>query len=142
MAQTQAKLVESLVAAIGREETIRLGREALFLVGQDIGKQTRLKLGLKDNQKDLTRAAKILYRVLGIDFHLQWRDSSNATAIIDRCFLAENYSKLTCEVLSATDEGVIKGLQPNATMKFKKYMTNGCKNCRADIHFNEMETVQ
>ena len=142
MAQTQAKLVESLVAAIGREETIRLGREALFLVGQDIGKQTRLKLGLKYNPKDLTRAAKILYRVLGIDFHLQWRDSSNATAIIDRCPLAENYSKLTCEVLSATDEGVIKGLQPNATMKFKKYMTNGCKNCRADIHFNEMETVQ
>ena len=99
-------------------------------------------MALGDNPKDLTKAAKILYRILGIEFHLEWLDKSNATVIIDRCALAEQYSKLTCEVLSATDEGVIKGLQPNLTMKFKEYMTSGCKNCRADIHFNEKETVE
>jgi hypothetical protein len=142
MAQTQSKLVEALEAAIGRKEAVRLGREALFLVGQDIGKQTHIKLGVSDNPKDLIKAAKILYRVLGIEFHLEWLDNSNAKAIIDRCALAEQYSKLTCEVLSATDEGVIKGLQPNVTMKFEEYMTSGCKNCIANIHFNEKENVE
>ena len=113
----------------------------MFSVGVKLGKQTRSKLGVSDNPKDLTKAAKILYRVLGIEFHLEWLDNSNAKAIINRCALAEQYSKLTCEVLSATDEGVIKGLQPNVTMKFEEYMTSGCKNCRADIHFNEKENV-
>jgi hypothetical protein len=111
----------------------------LFLVGQRLGIETRVKLGVGDNPKDLERAAKILYRVLGIEFHLQWLDGKNANAIIDRCALAQKYSVLTCEVLSATDEGVINGLQPNVTMKFKEYMTSGCKNCRAELHFNKKE---
>jgi len=142
MAQTHVKLVETLEAIVGHEEAVKLGREALFLVGQNLGKQTRSKLGVSDNPKDLTKAAKILYRILGIEFRLEWLDNSNAKAIIDRCALVEQYSKLTCEVLSATDEGVIKGLQPNVTMKFKEYMTSGCKNCRADIHFNEKENME
>lgn len=142
MARTHAKLVATLEATVGHEKAVKLGREALFLVGQKLGKQTRSKLGVSDNPKDLTKAAKILYRVLGIEFRLEWLDNSNAEAIIDRCALAEQYSKLTCEVLSATDEGVMKGLQPNATMKFKEYMTSGCKNCRAHIYLNEKETVE
>ena len=137
MAQTHVKLVEKLEATLGHEKAVTLGREALFLVGENLGKQTRLKLGVSDNPRDLTKAAKILYRVLGIEFHLEWLDKSNAKATINRCALSEQYSKLTCEVLSATDEGVIKGLQPNVTMKFKEYMSSGCRNCRADIHFNE-----
>jgi len=142
MAQAHAKLVETLEATVGREQAVKLGRQALFSVGQNLGKQYRIKLGVGDNPKDLTRGAKILYRVLGIDFRLKWVDNSNAEAIIDRCALAEEYSKLTCEVLSATDEGVIKGLQPNVTMNFREYMTGGCKNCRAEIHFNEKEIGQ
>jgi hypothetical protein len=142
MAQTQSKLVETLEAAIGREETLKLGRQALFSVGQELGKQIRFKLGVSDDPKDLTKAAKILYRILGIEFHLEWLDNSNAKAIIDRCPLAEQYSKLACEVLSATDEGVINGLQPKVTMKYKEFITSGCKNCRADIHFTEEVTVK
>ena len=142
MAQTHVKLVEALEAAVGHEAAVKLGREALFLVGQNLGKQTRIRLGVTDNPKDLTRAANILYRVLGIEFHLEWLDNSNAKAVIDRCALAEQYSRVTCEVLSATDEGVIKGLQPNVTMKFREYMTNGCQNCTADIHFTERMTIE
>jgi len=139
MAQTQAKLVETLEAAVGHEEAVKLGREVLFLIGQNLGKQARSRLGVSDNPKDLTKAARILYRILGIEFHTEWHDKSSATAIIDRCALAQQYSKLTCEVLSATDEGVIRGLQPNVTMKFKEYMTSGCKNCKADINLSEKE---
>ena len=134
MAQAHAKLVETLASAIGHEEAVRQGREALFLVGQDLGKQARGKLGVGDSQNDLTKAAKILYRVLGIEFHLEWHSQSSATVIINQCALAQQYSKLTCEVLCATDEGVIKGLQPNLTMKFREYMTSGCKNCWAEIN--------
>jgi hypothetical protein len=142
MAQTQARLVEALVAAVGRQEAVRLGREALFLVGRDIGKQARIRLGVSDYPGDLTKAAKILYRVLGIQFHLEFLNDASAIAIIDRCALAEQYSELTCEVLSATDEGVINGLQPNVTMKFKEYLTSGCKNCKANIRFSEKEGLE
>ena len=141
MAQNQAKLVETLESAIGHEEAVRLGREVLFLVGRNLGKEARSRLGVGDSPNDLSRAAKILYRVLGIKFHIEWHNQSSATVIIDQCALAQQYSKLTCEVLSATDEGVIKGLQPNLTMKFKKYMTSGCKNCWADINLDGKETV-
>jgi len=142
MAQTHAELVEKLVVVLGYEKAVALGREALFLVGENLGKQIRRSLGVSDSPKDLIRAAKILYHILGIEFHLEWLDSSNVKAVIDQCPLAEYYSKLTCEVLSATDEGVIKGLQPRAVMKFKEYMTNGCKNCRADIHFKDKEALK
>jgi hypothetical protein len=85
----------------------------------------------------MVKAAKILYRIFGIKFHLEWLDKSTATLIIDQCALAKYYSKLTCEVLSATDEGIMRGLQPNSEMKFKEYLTNGCKKCKADIHFHK-----
>lgn len=139
MAQTQAKLVETLATAVGHDEAVKLGRETLFSVGQNLGKQARRSLGVGDSPKDLTRAAKILYRILGIEFHLEWHGQSSATLVIDRCSLAEQYSKITCEILSATDEGVINGLQPKLTMKFKDYMTNGCKNCRANINLDQKE---
>ena len=142
MAQTHAKLVEILEAALGHEKAVTLGREALFSVGVNLGKQTRSKLGIGDSSNDLTKTAKILYSVLGIEFHVDWLDKSNAEVVIDRCALAEHYSKLTCEVLSATDEGVIKGLQPNAKLQFKEYMTSGCRKCKADIHLNEKETIE
>ena len=137
MAQKHAKLVETLEAALGREKAVKLGRDALFAVGENLGKQTRSRLGVGKSSEDLAKAARILYRVLGIDFRLEWRDGSNAEAIINRCDLAEHYSKLTCEVLCATDEGVINGLQPNVTMRFTEYLTSGCKNCRANIHFSK-----
>ncbi len=139
MAQTQAKLVETLANALGHDAAVKLGRKTLFSVGQNLGKQARSSLGVSDNPKDLTRAAKILYRILGIEFHLEWHDKTSATLVIDKCALAEHYSKTTCEVLSATDEGVINGLQPRLTMNFKEYMTAGCKNCRADISLDPKE---
>jgi hypothetical protein len=32
-------------------------------------------------------------------------------------------------------------LQPNTSMRFKEYMTNGCPTCMADIQFNEKESL-
>jgi hypothetical protein len=139
MAQTHKELVEKLVSTLGHEEAVKLGREALFSVGQKLGRETRSKLGVADKPSDLIKAAKILYRILGIDFTLDWQDSTHATAIINRCALADKYSALTCQILSATDEGVINGLQPNVNMKFEQYLTSGCADCKAKIHFKTEE---
>ena len=123
MAQTHTKLVEALEVEFGHDKAVVLGRETLFSLGEDLGKLTRLRLGVGNNPKDMIEAAKILYRIFGIEFHLEWLNESNATLIIDKCALSEHYSSLTCEVLSATDEGIIQGLQPNSKMQFKEYMT-------------------
>lgn len=139
MAKIHARLVDQLKANVGEAQAIRIGREALFSVGENLGRQVRHKLSVGDNPKDLVKAAKILYRILGIDFTIEWVDESNAVAVINHCALSEHYSELTCKIFSATDEGVMKGLQPNAKMQFKEYLTSGCKNCKAEIHFNRAE---
>jgi hypothetical protein len=90
-----------------------------------------------ESREDLIRAAKILYRVLGIDFQFELHNSKDATIIVDECALSKKYSELTCKVLSATDEGVIKGLQPSCSMNFTEFMTSGCSKCRASIIFNK-----
>ncbi len=142
MAQTHAQLVEALEAAVGREQAEKRCRELLFAVGRNLGEETRSRLGVGNSQKDLIRAAKILYRILGIRFELERIGNRRLQLIVDRCALVDQYSALTCEVLSATDEGVITGLQPRATMRFAQYMTDGCRTCTADVHFNEVEAVQ
>ena len=136
MARTHAFLVDALSEAVGRDQAVDLGRKALFEVGRSLGKETRGKLGIGDSPNDLIRAARVLYHVLGIDFDVEWHGKANATLIVDRCALAKEYSELTCLVLSATDEGVIRGLEPNVSMMFKQRMTSGCGKCIAQIELS------
>ena len=133
MANDHKILVESLVKALGQEKAVKIGREALFKAGEKLGTETRLRLGVGNSRGDLIKAARILYRVLGINFRVEWQDQTHANLIVDRCELASNYSELTCTVLSATDEGVVKGLNPNMNMKFERWLTSGCNNCVARI---------
>ena len=133
MALKHSNLVNSLAIILGKEEAIRLGREAMFKVGQELGNETRHKLGVGKSLQDLMRAAKILYSVLGIEFEVQEQNSRNATLIINRCALAANYSELTCQVLSATDEGAIRGLNRNMNMTFIERITGGQPKCKAII---------
>ena len=135
MAAEHAMLVEALANAIGFEEALRLGREALFGVGKQLGMASRGKLGVGSNPKDLIKAATILYRVLGIEFKIERSDKTRATLIVHRCALSQYYSEFTCKVLSATDEGVVKGLNPHVNMAFAEVLTSGCQNCRAQIEF-------
>jgi predicted ArsR family transcriptional regulator len=132
MAKQHAVLVEALVEALGREAAVKVGREALFTAGEQLGSRNRQRLGV-DSPSDLVKAAKIMYNVLGINFKVEWLGPNQGTLTVDRCALAENYTELTCEVLSATDEGVIHGLNPNMTMKFEKTLTDGCNVCTAKI---------
>ena len=126
-------LVNSLAEALGKEEAIRLGREAMFKVGEELGTETSQKLGVGNSLQNLIRAARILYRVLGIDFVVEQQNLNTAILIINRCALAANYSELTCQVLSATDEGTIRGLNHNMNMTFTERITGGQPKCKARI---------
>jgi hypothetical protein len=132
MAKDHATLVAALAEAVGRDNSMKLGRAALFEVGRKLGTETRGRLGVQGSG-DLVKAAKVMYRVLGIDVKVTWLAQKSATLTVKRCALAEQYSELTCMVLSATDEGVMTGLCPSATMKFQDKMTGGCSTCTADI---------
>jgi hypothetical protein len=133
-------LVRALIDAVGEERAVKLGRETLFKVGERLGKEARQKLGVGNDMGDLFKAAKILYRVLGINFRVEEIRDKDAVLIVDHCELAKNYSELTCRVLSATDEGVLKGLNPNVEMKFERHLTGGCDTCIAKITLANRKT--
>jgi hypothetical protein len=133
MASAHNARVSALVEALGREKAISQGREALFPVGVMLGKEARDRLGLVDGPRDLQRAARILYRALGIDFTLEKLADGGMMMRVHRCALAGYYTAGSCAVLSAADEGVVRGLNPVFTMRFEQRMTDGPRECLARI---------
>jgi hypothetical protein len=129
--------VARLVQLLGREEGIGEARRALFDAGVALGKEARQRLGVGQNRHELLRAARILYRVLGIRFRAEWRTSDEATVRIDRCALARAYSPEACLALSATDAGVVAGLWPGARLEFDERITEGKKACIARLSLPE-----
>jgi hypothetical protein len=134
MAKTHVTLVEALVNAVGEERAVQLGRDALFAACTKLGQETRRRLCVK-TQADIVKASKVIYRVLCIDATLTWQNTEVATLTVHRCALAQEYTELTCQVLSAADEGVFNGLRPKATMAFSEKLTGGCQKCVAALKF-------
>lgn len=137
MAKRHASLVKVLEQALGRAKAVELGRDVLFDVGRSLGEEARDKLRIGDEAGDLVKATKIIYRVLGIESGVEEVVDGRACLVVKRCALAEDYSELTCTVLSATDEGVISGMNSRASMRFEKRITSGCDRCIASIEFNK-----
>lgn len=136
MARSHERKVRALIDSVGRERAIGLGREALFLTGQVLGREAKVRLGVKDTREDLLRAARVLYRILGIDFYLVAGPEGERMEVT-RCSLSPHYTKDTCTVLSAVDEGTFSGLCPGASLQFKEYISNGSARCVAMIDFKE-----
>jgi len=133
LGQAHDRRVAALVQALGREQAVALGRAALFPVGQQLGRDARARLGVGNGTADLLRAARVLYRVLGIAFTVRRQDGQPRFLRVHRCALAAHYSAVTCAVLSATDEGVVQGLNPAARLRFQEYMPAGAAQCRATL---------
>jgi hypothetical protein len=133
MTIAQNARVRALVKALGRDEAVRAGREALYPVGVTMGADAREQLGVGDSADDLERAARLLYRALGIDFTLERRADGTMTMHVHRCALAGHYSEEACRILSAADEGVVAGLSPGYKMRFEQRMTAGPAECLALI---------
>lgn len=137
MANAHNNRVKALIEALGYEEAIKNGRNAMFNVGLKLGQNARRRLGVGNSFHDLKSAAKIMYKILGIQFEIENKDG-NMIMIVNRCALSKYYSPESCKVLSAADEGVVRGLNEKMSMKFKERITEGVSECRACI--NEVKT--
>jgi len=132
MARKHARLVTALVERRGKEAGVDEGREAMHTAGVDLGAHLRSVLRLTGSEGDLFAAAGLLYRILGIEFVTE-REGEGARLFVRRCSLSEDYGPLTCEVLSAMDEGVVEGLDPRARMTFTKRNTGRPSLCEAKL---------
>lgn len=141
MAITHNELVETMVNSMGRDKSIELGRKAMFKEGLSLGRKFRNTLGVNDSVEDLISAAKILYKVLGIEFSVKEINNTNndtkMVMVVNRCALSEYYTSDTCRILSAADEGVVQGLNPHIKMKFRKRITEGALCCLAALQLED-----
>jgi hypothetical protein len=143
MAKRHDKLVKILIDNLGHDKAMDLGRKIMFKEGLDLGRKFRDTLGVEDSLEDLIAAARILYKVLGIEFTV--REISNANnntervMVVNRCLLSEYYTSDTCRILSAADEGVVQGLNPQIKMKFTERITEGTQCCLASLCLEDGE---
>ena len=136
MASAHEQRIKLMIQVLGREKTLQLGRETLFRAGQELGSKLKERLGVGESLNELIKAARILYKVLGIDFEVE-KINDRMFLVVNRCQLADYYSSDTCLVLSATDEGVVQGLNPHLSMKFDQRMAAGFSCCLAPIMIKE-----
>ena len=132
MAANHSVLLKALSDGIGRDRAVEVGREALFEIGVRLGEESRRRLGVGDSVEDLLMAAHVMYSVLGIRFTVNEKSGEYLIEVY-RCPLSKQYSDFTCTITSAIDEGVFKGLNPRASMNFKRKMTSGFPTCMAYV---------
>jgi len=137
MATAQNIRIKRLIESIGYMEASEISRKALFKVGLTLGREAHERLNVNDSLTDLSSAARILYRVLGIEFYITV-DDNKIFLTVEKCALAEYYTIETCKIISAVDEGVVQGLNHNYNMIFTEWMTGDCNECRACIKHNKM----
>lgn len=133
MAMAHNNRVNALIEVLGRETAIKIGRKVMFNVGCELGQEARQRLGVGNNFKDLETAARILYKILGIEFKIE-NKGGNMIMVVNRCALSEYYSSEACMILSAADEGVVCGLNEKMNMQFKERITEGASECIACIN--------
>jgi predicted ArsR family transcriptional regulator len=136
MAQGHKERIATLVEALGPKKAVEVARLALYRAGMQLGKEAKAKLGVRDDPRDLQKAARVLYRVLGIDFTMSY-DNGRGEMRVHRCALARRYDSATCAVLCATDEGVVQGLSDQARLRFTQHLTSGEPNCVAEFRFGK-----
>lgn len=129
--------VDALIKSLGYDKAIKIGRESMFRVGQKLGREAKNRLNVGDNIQDLILAARILYKVLGIEFRVE-RQKDKTLLLVQRCALARYYSPETCMVLSAADEGVVRGLNERVDLIFKERITENAPECIAQIQLEDM----
>ena len=134
MADAQRRRVAALVDAMGEDAAVDEGRRRMGPVGERLGSEARNRLGVDDSIEDLVAAARFLYKVLGIEFTDEEHWDGSVTLHIHRCDLSEGYDGVTCRLMSAADEGMIRGLNPAARLEFRHRLTEGASECLADIN--------
>jgi hypothetical protein len=132
MANNHKILLNCIIERLGFEKALKVCRKELFGAGHMMGCNTKKRLKVK-NVNDAIVAARIIYNVLGINFILEG-NRKDIVLRIKSCELAAIYSAETCEIMSAVDEGVLKGLNEKMSMNFIKRITEGAEECIACIN--------
>ncbi len=121
--------LDTLIEVIGFDEALKVGRKELFKAGYIIGCEIKKRLNVK-NVNDAIIAARIIYKVLGINFTVEKR-GKDIILRIKSCELSTLYSAETCRIMSAVDKGVLKGLNDKIDMNFTTRITEGAEECAA-----------
>lgn len=133
MANGHNKRVKLLMDLLGEPTAMEEGRKRMFEAGLILGQQARKVLGVGDNVEDTIKAAKILYKILGIEFSIENTDG-NIILWVSSCALSKYYTPQTCSMLSYADKGVLKGLNKHMDLQFVEKITLGSKRCKACIN--------
>jgi len=126
--------VNLLIETLGFKKALKVGRTEMFKAGYILGCETKKRLNIDNDIKDTIAAAHILYKVLGVKFTIK-KEEKQLMLNVKYCALANHYTSQTCTIMSAADEGVLKGLNKKMDMKFIKRITDGSKNCEACIKY-------
>jgi hypothetical protein len=120
---------------LGWEKTLLYGREKIKALGMRLGDSFQRQFKIGTRLPDALRAAQIMYRILAIRFKLSWITEGEALLYVTKCALADYYNEHTCALLCAADEGVVNGINPNLTLKFESYLTQGNPFCQARLTY-------
>jgi hypothetical protein len=126
--------VQCLIKELGNEKAVELGKEQMFKAGLELGTEARNQLKV-ETLEDTIAAAKILYKVLGIEFNIE-HIQNTIILYVDTCALAEHYNPETCVIMSYADKGVLKGLNQDMDMEFVERITTGAQKCKACINYS------
>jgi len=124
--------VKILIDLLGEAQAMAEGRKKMFEAGLKLGRRARNVLGVGDSVEDTMKAAKILYRVLGIAFSTEMTDDE-IILWVNSCTLSKYYTSQTCCILSYADKGVLKGLNGNMDLEFVEKITSGSNRCKGCI---------
>ncbi len=105
-------------------------RQRLRREGCALGARLRRALGAR-SRADAMRAARIVYRAVGIDF----AGTPDGDIHFRRCAFSAEYAPATCELISSLDEGLIAGLAGEGRLRFTARITEGADGCAAAYTF-------
>ena len=120
------------------EEFLRLGNDH-EVKNQLYESAYRLAQGLKrsfdvDSVDDVMKIARLIYRVLNIDF----KNDKNGEVIIRQCYFSSFYSSQVCQLISSLDEGLMEGLS-GGKFRFSQRITEGKEYCMARLSFDRSQ---
>ena len=105
----------------------RLRRDAY-----ELGREIARTLGVR-TPAEAMKAARIVYRMLGIDFE----GGVDGSIVIRSCGFSRLYSTRACALVSGLDEGMLAGLTGDGggRLEFACRITDGSDRCQATFHF-------
>jgi predicted RNA-binding Zn-ribbon protein involved in translation (DUF1610 family) len=117
---------------IGKKEDVSHVKKRLYDGAFQLGEKIRSELRIH-SRRDALKAARLLYRAIGIDFYC----SKSGEVIIQRCYFSNFYPCEVCWIISSLDEGIVAGLTDGGRLWFVSRITEGNDSCVGEIEFEK-----